>query len=637
MGRAQSVSARIPVLLLFLSGFLAPTATANADDVIHVSNLDDGGVGSLRQAIADANSDPDRDEIVFDVTGVITLTSGALEISEDLTVSGPGATNLVVSGAGTSQVLRVTFWEVNARISGVTLENGFSPGNLGGAIMNGGENMTVTDCILRNSTAGQGGGIYNSGPCNLTMTGCQITGNSTQDAIGGGGVYNDGFLTMTDCVVTDNVATEPAPGTGHGGGIYNNSTGEMEMTRCTVSGNQALGTDAASARGGGVYNRGLLEAVDSTIESNVAAQKGGGIYNSSDLAMDGCTVDRNEADLTGGAIYNAENLHMVNCTVSGNSALESGGGVSHCDRTWLTNCTITNNSASGIGANGGGIYSSNQDIQLKNCIVSGNVSFDGPDCHGPATSYGCNIIGDDSGCTLTPAEAGIPPDLIDTDPQLGPLQDNGGPTLTHAIGIGSPAVDAIAEGDCSTIEGETLTTDQRGYIRPFNGDHVGTAGCDIGAYELNDGAATVHLPLEAGWNMVSVPLLLGDSSPDVVFDNPEAVYTWDPLTKSYTIPTSVEPCRGYWVAKSSDETVEVTDAIIERWTQPDICCGWNMIGSVYGTTCPFTNPDDTPDGSVEGFAYWWDPVTKSYQYCNEICPCKGYWAAATCDCELSLN
>ena len=146
----------------------------------------------------------------------------------------------------------------------------------------------------------------------------------------------------------------------------------------------------------------------------------------------------------------------------------------------------------------------------------------------------------------------------------------------------------------------------------------------------------IQIALEAGWNMVSIPVVPQDTSVASVFAGAEVVYTWDPTTKTYYVPTNVQPDKGYWVAVLSDSVLSVTGVPVYTWTA-DIIAGWNMIGSVFGSVVDFTDPQDNPDGSVESFVYWWNPVTKSYEFGTIIEPTKGYWAAATQDCSLTLS
>jgi hypothetical protein len=144
----------------------------------------------------------------------------------------------------------------------------------------------------------------------------------------------------------------------------------------------------------------------------------------------------------------------------------------------------------------------------------------------------------------------------------------------------------------------------------------------------------VEIPLKAGWNMVSVPVTPSDASVSAVFPDALVVYTWNPVTKSYSAVTEVEAGKGYWVAVMTDVTATVTGIPVNDWTV-SITAGWNMIGSIFDSAS-FTDPYDNPDLSVMAFVYWWDPVSKSYVYGTTIEPGKGYWAASTQDCTLTL-
>jgi len=147
---------------------------------------------------------------------------------------------------------------------------------------------------------------------------------------------------------------------------------------------------------------------------------------------------------------------------------------------------------------------------------------------------------------------------------------------------------------------------------------------------------TAEIPLMTGWNMVSVPVVPTENSTEAVFPEVEAVYTWDSESKSYTMPSTIDPRKAYWVAVTSDRTISVTGAPVTEWID-SASPGWNMLGSVHGGIVDFSDPDDIADGSVEGFVYWWNPETKAYEYCKSIDPGKGYWIAATQDCSLTLG
>src|SRR5262249_45247988 len=148
------------------------------------------------------------DTIKFSVTGTIELSDKLPELNGDLTITGPGANLLTVSGAKSYRLFTIINSDTTAAISGLTLSNG------------------------RDSF--RGGGIYNSGT--LTLTNCTVSGNKAHE---GGGIYNNGSkMTLTDCTVSDNIANGSF-GSGRGGGIFNDG-GTLELTNCTVSGNTAL-------------------------------------------------------------------------------------------------------------------------------------------------------------------------------------------------------------------------------------------------------------------------------------------------------------------------------------------------------------------------------------------------------------
>ena len=256
------------------------------------------------------------------------------------------------------------------------------------------------------------------------------------------------------------------------------STGNLtisSMYSVTISGGIVTGD------GGGINNGNVLTLANVTLSGNKASGKGGGIYNAGTLTINNSTVgSSNTAGTNGGGIYNAGTANLTNDTISGNAAKSDGGGLYNYSGTaTLTNVTITNNTAdsdaNGTGNGGGGLFGSAGTVNVKNTIIAGNTDLSSatkhPDCSGTLTSLGYNLIGKDTGCTFTTqtgdqrGTSGSP-----IDPKLGPLQNNGGPTATHALLPGSPAIDAGTNTGCPT-------TDQRGISRPQG------VACDIGAYE----------------------------------------------------------------------------------------------------------------------------------------------------------
>ncbi len=272
-------------------------------------------------------------------------------------------------------------------------------------------------------------------------------------------IYPGATIAISGLTITNGFATGTFPAS-YGGGIFNDHS-TLTLTACTLSGN------SASDVGGGISSYGETSG-------------------SATLTLNACTLSGNSARVAGG-IYNAgfgpgsATLTVSNCTLSGNSSSTSGGGIINDgsgDSATLTviACTLSGNSAGT--SDGGGIYNyfgrlSIGDTILKAGASGGNISNYNPS--GTIISSGYNLSSDNGGGVLTNTT-----DQINTDPLLGPLADNGGPTFTHALLVGSPAID----------KGKSfgLTTDQRGAPRPFDFSAISNAsggdGSDIGAFEL---------------------------------------------------------------------------------------------------------------------------------------------------------
>jgi hypothetical protein len=255
----------------------------------------------------------------------------------------------------------------------------------------------------------------------------------------GAGISNAGELTLVNSNVRDNVAeSTPEPcgaacRLGVGGGISNGLEGTLTLTRSTVSGNTA---DYA----GGIRGSGTMSTItDSTVSGNTAVRAGGG----------GISCERSS-------------ITMTNSTVSGNTAGGVGGGIL-CDRGSITlvHSTLSRNTA---GTDGGAIYLDQGELTSTGSLIGG-------DCSGGVISGGYNIESPGNTCGFGVSV----PDL-----KLGPLQNNGGPTETHALEEGSPAIDQIPEVDCIDADGNPLKTDQRGQPRPETGGTM----CDVGAFEV---------------------------------------------------------------------------------------------------------------------------------------------------------
>jgi len=231
-------------------------ASAGLSATLTVINTNDDGPGSLRQAIREAAG---GDSIQFAVTGTITLSSGELWIERSLSVVGPGARLLNISGNRAQRIFRVSGNDVV--IAGFTLADGASS-ERGGAIFNSGV-LTVNRCTIATNTAASdtdGGGVYNEG--SLTLTDSTFAENSASGR--GGGIFNNGAMSAQNCTFWNNQALQ-------GGAIA--TSGPAAVTRisnCTVSANHALGsTDAA---GGGLFiGGGSLWLMNSLLANNTAA------------------------------------------------------------------------------------------------------------------------------------------------------------------------------------------------------------------------------------------------------------------------------------------------------------------------------------------------------------------------------
>jgi RTX calcium-binding nonapeptide repeat (4 copies) len=480
--------------------------TTTSDDTIH------DGV-SLRDAVSQANRDASSgtsDTISFDPSlsgATITLAQGQLELSghsaggATITIDASSLANqAAVSGNKASREFLIDSG-VQVTINGLDMENGH-PADKGGGIENSGTLHLTDDTIENNLSSylvqdtgiiGFGGGIYNTGT--LTVDGCTISGNSTSGSgLGssdGGGIENTGTMTLSNSTVSHNTA-----GKGAGGGI--NNKGSLNVNDSTFTGNAAT---LAYGSGGAIGNTGTLSVSDSTFSANSAGGflqvgygLGGAIYNSETMFAIDCTFsDNSTVNGQGGAIYNRENsLSLVNCTVSGNTAVDGGGIYQYnFGSAGIAFCTISENAAT----NGGGINDQGT-VYLTDSILAGNTaSSGGPDIDlspsiGKASGLlgiAYDLIGDADGISgLTNGEGGT---LIGTgakplNPELGPLQNNGGATTTMALLAGSPAIGAA--GPFSKLPAE-LTPSATTITYPPDGS---------GSFVLNDNDFLIKIDSE---------------------------------------------------------------------------------------------------------------------------------------------
>ena len=392
-----------------------------------------------------------------DITANPTILSGDIDgndsqkpIITDLTTVTGNTTNSyhVVSGAG------------GATLDGFIITAGFAsgayPDNGGGGVYNNAVNPILTNITFSGNSASYGGGIYNlSGNPTLTT----ITFNSNRVLLSGGGMYsNGGSPQLTNVIFINNHAD-------FGGGGLHSTSSNPTLTNVTFSGNSA-------GYGGGMRaDTGSPTLLNVTFSGNHADHGGGmSTFSSSSPSLTNVTFTGNSADGLGGGMYNSDgDSTLTNVTFSGNSSGSGGGMTIKNGSPTLTNVTFSGNSATSYG---GGIYNTGSDTPtFTNTLIANSTS--GGDCFNDvgsslhATSSN-NLIEDSANsCGLA---NGVNGNVIVLDPDLGPLANNGGSTLTPALPPSSPSIDAGGNASCPA-------TDQRGEARP--------AGlyCDIGAFE----------------------------------------------------------------------------------------------------------------------------------------------------------
>jgi hypothetical protein len=380
-----------------------------------VSNLSDHDPGSLRDAIA---TTPAGGTVDFQagLSGTITLTSGELAINKDLTIAGPGANVITVSGNSASRVFEIAA-TYTVGISGLTIADGsVVNGDNGGGILNSGT-LTVSASTISNNSAmgiflnGLGGGIYNSGT--LSITNSIVSGNAAHNTLGGdagGGIYNnsDGALTITDCTLSGNSTN------GSGGAVFNDYTGALALTNSSLSSNTAQD-------GGGIFNRGQLTITSSNLSGNGtdSTGPGGGIFNDGNgrLTITNSTFSGN----SNGAIYNTSSHATL--TITGSTFSGNDGGI---DNTSYGTLTIT---SSTLRDNGNGIFNDGT-LTVIACTLSGNTS----------ANVGAAIDNDDSRATATIIDSTISGNS--TDNAGGAVENFGTLTIVNSTLSGNSALGA---------------------------------------------------------------------------------------------------------------------------------------------------------------------------------------------------
>ena len=602
----------------------------------------DPGDCSLREAIAAAG---DGDTVLFALPEsppwTITLTGalGQLSTANDITIAGPGAAQLSVSGANLVRVLTVQAGAA-VTLSGLTLRNGEakSSGDKHGGCLKVLGTATVSasrfeNCqawnggITSNTEGGDGGAVYVAAGAAFSGSllvfsgdvagwGGGISGLPPPVFAGGrgGALANAGTATLLQSTVSNCTAGAgggPTGPGGDGGGIANLVGGVLRLDASTLSGNRSgdgatfMGSSGADGRGGGL------------------------------LCVGDCTL--NNVTLSG----NAVGTSAVGLIAQGGGLFVAGG------TTRLRNVTVVGNIAN---STGGGIARSAGTIRTRNSLFSGNTGGASPDCASAAAgvvSEGYNLIRVNNGCQNSFAgtdQEGT--SVTPLEPLLGALAANGGPTETRALGAGSPAIDHGDGLGCASwnpvlAQDEPMTADQRGDLRPTDGDGDATATCDVGAFESPAAPPIQHLLT------VSVA---GAGDGDVA-SLPAGIACPGDCTESWVLTQSVEltatPATGSYFAgwsgacsgtgactftMATDRTVTATFGLLRTL---DVTLAGPGSGSVSslpaGIACPADCTEEYADGTPVALAA--TPTAGSY-FVGWSGACTG---SGGCDLTLSAN
>ncbi len=439
------------------TGALAAFPSAAGAATITVANTNDSGAGSLRQALADANPGDTID--LAGLTGTITLTSGQLDIEDPVTITGPGASALTISGNGASHV-----FSMYTDLSGGT--------------------VTISGLTITGGNAEQGGGVFfncDTGSGSLVVSDAVVSGNTVTNL--GGGLYFDrcdegGDLSVVNSVVANNTAS--ADSTGGAGGIWFDEGDTLTIQNTTVSGNSA-----AHWGGGGVtaFATDGVNVQNSTISGNTANGNGGGLYlwtSAGSMQIANSTISGNSTNGSGGGIDVLRgSLQLVQSTISGNTAVDAGDGL----YIGYVSGELGAGASSDRQANSPRTEAATEHrgqafVDVLGTIVAANADgtddINGDPQSDSTLTLASSVIGVVNG--LTPTDGGGNQMGV-SDPGLDPLANNGGATQTMALKTGSVAIDKGPNPE-PAFPGNEFDQRGSGFARVVN-DQV-----DVGAFEV---------------------------------------------------------------------------------------------------------------------------------------------------------
>lgn len=497
--------------------------TTTADENNGSSDPAFGTGTSLREALATAaffTSVGIASQITFELgtaPQTINLSSALPTISQSISIAGPGSDLLTLrrNTGGNYRLLNLASG-VEVSLSGITLTNGRSGSNPGGAILNAGTLLLEDVALIDNRSTSTGGAIHNSGTLDIRSSSLRDNVSDSD----GGAIYNTGTLTISDSTIADNLGlfgggvhttslatlnrttVDDNDSQSDGGGVYVSASGQLTLN------NSNLVFNLSGNNGGAVAVAGRLDSNNNTFDANYANGRGGAVYTTGDTNIDASIFNQNAALARGGAVYGVGGTLDVNTsTFELNESSTDGGAIAILGNTLakIQRSTLANNTAT---LNGGAFYTAataSQTAEIYNSTLHANTANgDGGAIFatGGATLISIyNTIADNqSGVSAAFVSSGftaVQNNLIvrntkvaNSDPAnyagglfggtnligianpglANSLADNGGPTRTLALILGSPAINAgsVAPG---------LDIDQRGVARPFDGVS------DIGAFE----------------------------------------------------------------------------------------------------------------------------------------------------------
>ncbi len=473
--RTLSLVSLIVVVLLLISsvGITGWNVLHQPPSKTLVTTLQDSAVGSLRYCIDNA---PTRSTITFapDLRGTIELMGGSLVFAggRQLTIRGPGADQITISGGDTNANLFVAKG-ATLNMSGLSFKN--SKTTIFGFLYNEGA-LTVSDSIISNNeedahNSGYGGGIYNYTTGTLIVMNSTISNNKViSGSVGqGAGINNEGRLNLTGSTIVNN-SVSSISGDSYGGGIFNTDTGTAIITNSTISNNSASSGESEGL-GGGIANKGKLTVTSSTIANNKAIGPttfGGGIFN-----------------------YEAGTLSLTNSTLSNDLASSStgdghGGGIDNQANLIVTNSTLSSNKALGHSGYGGAIYNYTAgSIWLAGSTISDNIASNsaGDSAGGGINNGGKLIVVNNT--------------IVDNRAVGKTLNTVGGGIFSKVSPKGTFAIIYF-----STIYGNTSGTGGDIWVDPTGSSHLTISSSIVAANRAPDGPDVSGMLISGGYNLI---------------------------------------------------------------------------------------------------------------------------------------